>query len=574
MLETKHQIYLQKLNQEFSANYIAEADFFLILETPINTTFDFKGTLQKLGEDRLNTSLINLAGFENFLNQEIIKLNLPASFSLAVAFTKDSLLYIKTYGQAEIYLKRKNRLVKLIAGENVASGFLEKGDLLILTTQNFTGHLKDEDSLKKICAVKNIVDINQRIEAHLRRKNLDLISLFVTFDQSGQKKTLPLGLSNINFQQIKDDLKIKLITTNRKKLLTLVIVAFLLLIFIWSVVFGHQRRTEAQQKQKIQTVSQQIEKKLAEAEDAGFLNNQKALSLIGEAKDNLDQLKNELGNKSDPEVNKISALIKAKENLILKKEEKSAEEFFDLKIDNQSAVGSQMVLAEDNLAILDSQNSAVYTLSLTKKSLTTSLISEAKMANLIANQANAVFLFVKNAGIYKSDLAGKTKKVIDYDPNWGEIGQMASYNSNLYLLDKSKNQIYKYLATDNGYASGSAYFKSGQEVDLANANSLAINGSLYINLNDGIVKFTSGLRDGFKTNYPQENIRVNKIIADKNLEQVAVWDKGQTALYLLNKDGNYERTINAAILGKADDVVVFENNSYALANNKIYKIAL
>ena len=571
MLEAKYQTYLQQLDQEFSVNSIAEIDFFLILETPL-VTANLQASLQKLREDCLNTTLTDLASFESFLNQEIIKLNLPASFSLAAAYFKDNLLYLKTYGQGEVYLKRKNNLVKLVDAENTASGFLQKEDRLVLTTKNFTNHLRDKDSLKKICAVKNIADINQQIEGQLRRKNLDLISLFISFDQFESKKSAPV-LPAFNLTQIKDSLRVKLATSNKKKILTLILVIFLLLIFVWSVVFGHQRRVESDQKQKIQTVNELVVKKLAEAEDVGFLNSTKALSLISEAKDSVDKLKNELGDKHVLEINNIYDLIKKKENIILKKEEKAAEEFFDLKIDNKNAVGVKMSLADDNLVILDNKNGAIYNLSLLKKSLVTETVPEAKSADLITNQPSAVFIFVKNSGVYKSG-AGKTNKVIDYDKAWGEISQMVDYNSNLYLLDKNKNQIYKYLATDNGYASGSAYFKSGQEIDLASADSLAINGSLYISSTDEIVKYTSGLRDGYKTNYPQDNVKIDKIIADKNLEKIFTWDKSNAALYILDKDGAYEREINVGVLGKANDVVVYENKAYVLSGDKINSISL
>jgi len=557
MFAAKHQIYLPADQSEIYFGYVAEVDFFLVLETVVSSKEEMETVLQRLREDCLNTALNNLADFDDFINQEAVKLNLSASFSLAAAYFKNDILYLKTQNKGEVYLKRKGQTLRLIGQSKSASGFLEKNDQIILTTQNHNLFLKqDKHYFEKIYQNK--------------QDNLKSVFLFVDFYLPHQKNSL---LPMIDFSHIKTNLQLKLATSNKKKLITLLFVGVLLIIFAWSVIFGHQRRQEADQKIKIQNTKVQIQKQLAEAEELGFLNSQKASSLITQAKEELEKLKNSVNKDNQSALSEINNLIQLKENLIFKKEEGKVEEFFDLRIDNKNAFGIKASLSGEDLAVLDNKNGAIYNLSLAKKSLTTLVISEAKNADLIANGQDTVFIFIKNNGIYKIS-KGKTTKIIEVSKEWGEIGQMVSYNSNLYLLDKTKNEVYKYLATDNGFASGAAYFKSGQEIDLSSANSLAINGSLYFSLADGVVKYTSGLRDGFKTSYPKDDVSINKVIADKNLEQIFAWDKKNASVYKLDKDGTYEKEVTAKILGSAYDVIVFENAIYALAGEKIYKISL
>jgi hypothetical protein len=53
-----------------------------------------------------------------------------------------------------------------------------------------------------------------------------------------------------------------------------------------------------------------------------------------------------------------------------------------------------------------------------------------------------------------------------------------------------------------------------------------------------------------------------------------VWDKEKGVIYILNKNGNYERQLASEIIKKATDFVVFENNVYLLSGGKIYQLEL
>jgi exopolysaccharide biosynthesis predicted pyruvyltransferase EpsI len=74
----------------------------------------------------------------------------------------------------------------------------------------------------------------------------------------------------------------------------------------------------------------------------------------------------------------------------------------------------------------------------------------------------------------------------------GRIGDLAIYNGNIYLLDKGKNKIYKYLAGEEEFSNKIDYLKSGESTVLKEATSLAIDSSIYI----GFPNYTANIYRG------------------------------------------------------------------------------
>src|SRR5258708_4778233 len=71
--------------------------------------------------------------------------------------------------------------------------------------------------------------------------------------------------------------------------------------------------------------------------------------------------------------------------------------------------------------------------------------------------------------------------------------------NNVYLLDEFKNQIWKYIATDNGFSDRNQYLREGEGADFAAARNLQIDGSVWILKSDNtMLKFTQGGKDFFQ----------------------------------------------------------------------------
>ena len=211
------------------------------------------------------------------------------------------------------------------------------------------------------------------------------------------------------------------------------------------------------------------------------------------------------------------------ENKILKKKKKYTE-FFDLTVDDKNAKGDKIYLSNDRLLVSDKTRGVLYELSLDKKSLDKDQSNEVKKSTLIALSEEKKYFYVEGAGVYQI-IDGKTNKIIEDDKDWGKIVDLEVFNSNIYLLDQGKDQIWKYMVAESGFGSKSSYFQSGQSVDLSQVNSLSIDGSVYLAGDAIMIKYTSGLRDGFKIDLPDGSANINKIFTTRDLEKVYGWDK-------------------------------------------------
>lgn len=525
-----------------------------------------------LKEALLVNKTSKLAAFDNTIDQEIKSANFPVSFDFAAVYLIENKLLIKTVGSSVIFIKRQNNFAKLISGNNIAAGFVNDDDNFLLTTDDFLLSLGGEKEIGDIVKKNkdNLIDeLNNRFGVDIDKKIAIFMSVRKELDDG---KIIFEKNKNPIFEKFKNYWTKRQIYSKNKKS-TLIIVLLIAVIFIWSVGLGYKRKTEALLEKKITQAKELIVQKTDQAEEVALINLPRAQILIKEASDILKKLKNEIKDAKRKDIGELEEIINNKEALIVKKEEKNYEEFFDLTIDNESAKGSQVYLDKDKLLILDKEKSTIFSLSLEKKSLTKNTYPEIGSAELIAGYEDAVYFF-NSSGIYKIENDGKPTKEIDKDKDWGEIKDMNAFNGNLYLLDKSNDEIYKYVPAETGYSEKSSYFKAGQAVGLDSANSFTIDLSLYIGFKDYIFKFTSGLRDGFKTDYPEEGVNLTKIFTDKNLEKIYAWDKSKGIIYILAKDGTYEKQIKSKILSTCNDMVVFNDDIYLIVKSKIFRINL
>jgi len=533
----------------------------------------FKGLEEITNIEKINS----LADFDKLIDEKLRQCNLPIEFSFAAGYLNQKKLYLKTVGNGGIFLKRKNNFAKLISSNNIAAGFIEDNDFFVFTTIDAVFDMGGENELIKI--IKDNPDYsNTQVIKRIENVNKNIVAIFLVLNELKQFKNvkdveiMPQQSRVSLLEKIKESLK-KYEGYNQKKKTTIVLVIIIAAIFIWSVGLGYKRKIEASLSKKIEQTKELIIQKTDQAEEVAILNLPRAQILIAEAKEQLNKLKSEIKNSKEKEIKELEEIISQKEAKIIKKEEKTSVEFYDLTIDSKEAKGEIVYLDNNELLILNKEKATIYSLSLEKKSLTKKTFSEIETAKLIAGYQDQIF-FLNSAGIYKIGQDGKLKKEIEKDKDWGNIKDMNVFNGNIYLLDTEKDQVYKYLVTETGYSEKTSYFKPGQAISLKGATSFAIDSSLYIGFKDYIIKFTSGLRDGFKTSYPEENIDLIKIFTDKNFENVLGWDKAKGIIYVLDKDGEYNKQVNSKIISSGNDIIGFNNEIYILLDSKIYKISL
>ena len=467
MLSYKTTIYEEEKKSKGYCGLIIQNNFFFILEIEDGISHEQgEELIGQIKKEITKTSIVGLSDLDAFFSEIIKTKNIPIHFSYATSYLKDNILYLKTSGRGKIVIKRKDQVTTLISGDKSASGYVKENDLFVLTTFNFD---------------------DRRIE--------------YSVDQ-------PMALL-IDFKNEEIPYQKKEFEGKQKKTITFSVVILLIIILIWSVVLGYNRRISSEAKVKISLSKDLIVQKLNSAEEVSSLNISRALVLLSESRAEYEKLNKEY--KNSKELSEVEKLISDAENKILKKEKANYSEFYDLTIDDKTAKGDKLYLDGDNLSILDKTGGRIYHLSLEKKSLTKDQASEIKKATLPASYEDSKYFFIPAYGVYQIDDKGKAKKAIDNDKDWGAITDFWVFNGNIYLLDTGKDEILKYLNAGDGFGGKNSYFASGQAVDLSWVKSMAIDSSLYLGGGNSIIKFTSGLRDGFKLSLPQANFSFTKV---------------------------------------------------------------
>jgi hypothetical protein len=569
----------EKDNNKTLAYYRSER-FFAVLRIDSSFTKDaVKTFFEEIDRKIESEKITSLYQFEDMVNRKIQENNLPLNIDLSLILLKNDVAYLKTIGKGTIFAKKDGKIGKVINGNNCASGRVKKGDYLILGFDNFFNKINEND-LNRLIDKKEPMRVVEDLAMKLKNNDdTGLLSIIVKFTETeseeekrfiAEKKiALPKFLLP---KKILDNIYGFYSRLQPRKKIIFIGALIFFLIFVFNTGKILIKRATDEKIRKITLLKKELIEKLNQAEDTAFFNLKAATDLINQSKNEVNNLKKEMGNQYLPQIDELYKLINEKEVKILKKEEKQFEEFYDLMIEKKDAVGERFYLNNVDLVILDRKNGRIYQLNLEKKSINTYEDKKIKQAELVAASPNGIFYLVKEEGIYQL-IENKVKKVIGANGDWGQIIDLWNYSGNLYLLDKKNDEIYKYLVTSDGYSKKNSYFQSGSASNLADANSMAIDGSIYIGFSDYIVKYTAGARDNFKATFPQQ-VSINKIFTNKDLGKIFVWDKKDGAIFVLGKDGNYEREVRSSILSKGSDMVVFDQKIFLLYGSKIYTINL
>lgn len=556
------------------SGFVDENNLFLTIEIEAGITPDLGRELTKHIREKISLSKIeNLQQFDLFISNIIKEKNLPSGFSLSAGYLKENIFYLKTINQGRIYIRRNDKLVQLIEQDKTASGFIMENDVYVFTFARFMSLIGDENGLNSKIDHRPISEVIDEITPELIAKDdLGTAALFLNLkklDEEQKPGSDFFEKPGPKLPQI--NLKDFYLRFGQQKTLTFIAVFILGIILFWSVGLGYSRRSNENNQKKINLTKELISQKLNQAEEVSFLNMSSTLSLIADSKSEANKLKQQIGVKSY-DSSGLDKLITDTENKILKKEEKKYTEFFDLTVDDKNAKGEKLYLDGGRLLVSDNGRGVLYELSLDKKSLDKDQSSEVKKSSLIALFEEKKYFYVEGAGIYQITSGDKEKKIVANDKEWGKIVGLAIFNDNIYILDQSKNQIYKYVAAEGGFGDKSSYFQSGQTVDLSGVNSFTIDGSVFMAGNSVFFKYTSGLRDGFSVDLPDENVSINKIFTSRDLEKLYGWDKKRGTIYILDKNGDYQEQVNSKILSTGTDFVVYKDSIYVLQGSKIYKI--
>ncbi|MGB8648656.1 MAG: hypothetical protein WCF84_25690 [Anaerolineae bacterium] len=125
---------------------------------------------------------------------------------------------------------------------------------------------------------------------------------------------------------------------------------------------------------------------------------------------------------------------------------------------------------------------------------------------------------------------------------WGDIRAMASFLGNIYLLDATKNQVWKYVTAVNGYAPAAVpYLPANSSVDLTHAVDVAIDGDVWVLTDTGrVLRLRMGQRQSF--DWTGLDVPLNNpaaIYTRAGVDNLYIADAGNQRIVEFDKNGRY-----------------------------------
>lgn len=560
----------------------------------------------------------------------------PFSVLLAVIWGK--VLYIGSIGdgQATFWRNGNTMVLPKNAGQSQlkeqavhsASGLLEENDLIILSTNQFFHHLELKPLLENFKDKKHIKaqDVADKIADTHYQDNLDDVVAVLSIEFIAIKKEdkatdqiaeseLPaetkissvgnlfgkLKLLKLSIGPILRDFKEKLQSRrkkevktvdesniylknfskkkpNRKRILLIALVLFLILTASigFKIHANHQKVLNEQLQAKVDA----IETQLTDIQNLSAVNPEEAKNELLALQDSIDELR-----ALNPNADTLSGIETEVESL--RKTLFQISDFTSVEtIAEFDQDASRFILTKnvgENLKLIDATNHQYNNINLATGNAQTGQtfdLQNFSQFGAASDNDNLLYSFTQGVvSIAQSDKELATINVlVPPEQVWGEITQMDTYESNIYLLDKENKQVWKHVPVSGGYSQAIAYLKEDIEADKTPV-AIAIDGSVYVGFQDGVIrKYLGGEREDFFIDSIDKPLGENLIMAtNQDIDKLVVLDISNNRIVTFDKQGSYLRQYElASISANPQDLAISRDGLYAfiLDESQIVKLGL
>lgn len=494
---------------------------------------------------------------------EVSSSKIPGNFtvSFVVATLAENVLYVLIKGQGKADLKRGEKLGTILESKQnsftSASGLLESNDVVVLQTQQFTELVPQDTLSSSINASPSEVAeaLAPMIHEKERGGAASLILEFkdgvaeapVVVAEAPQEVQVPASTSlaskvpslkilNSYFFDAKTLIKQRrLPSLPHSKRVLLTIGVILLLVFAGSVWLAVKSQNDSKIKALYEKTYVAAQRKFEEGESLLGLNQALARDSFLSAKTILEEGKSRFPKGSY--------------------EEKKVNELFS-KIEKVLSETSGIIAA--SAIEVDSDESEFLS---------------------VRNEPGILYVAKEEDKLYSlsaDEVKDPTKVIIENDKDWVSPGGLGAYLGNIYVLDKSNDQIVKFVATTGDDYGKADYFKTKPE--LGSATAIAIDGSIWVLHKTGdLIKFTRGEKDNFEiSGLDKAFSSPTRIFTNVDFNNVYILDNGNSRIVVIDKEGKYVAQYQASILKGAKDFEVLEEDKkiLVLSSGKIYQIDL
>lgn len=514
-------------------------------------------------------------------------------------------VYTSAYGGCKVLIKRSGSIASILeSGESVvvASGMPQSDDLIIVGSSTFfektsmswlSECLKNNDpalaverlspgiyeSEQEGTAGAVIIKFEEKVEERTFQTSPPPLEENI---KSHPILTKPKMLGNQILGLLKKKIPRKSIyvgqgiqdqAISHSRKLTLSIGIILLLILAVSVGFGIRQRKINSLKKEYQGLLIDATSKIELAISLASTNPEESRQLFLDSENKLLQIQSL--KVKDEKVNELSKKIIDSRAAILGEYKIEPELFLDLGLLSSGFKGQDISSSGGNIFILDKEGGRVVSIAIaSKKSKVVAGPTIIENPLDLASYEDNVYLLLAD-GVY---LVGSTKsKVIE--KTWVGDAWIHAFAGNIYILDKSGNQIYRYAgASGNTFGSQQNWLSSSTKPDFTDAKSWGINGSVYVLYSNAkILKYSQGSPQNFSLKGVIPEIgNIDSFYADPDNQYVYLLDRAGKRVVVIDKDGKYKAQYMSDSIGSANNLVVSEadNKIILLAGEKLLSIEL
>jgi len=500
-------------------------------------------------------------------------------FEIIAASIYRNILYLASFGEGEVWIKRGEDFKRVLKGEETASGFVEPGDFIIIGTSSFFSFLSQE-KIQEAFRDENCEKAGEILTSTIYSQGDGFLTAGLIC-QIVQKKEVLKEKSGL-FEKIKKycfknfsfvSLRGLNQEEERKKMgLSLAII--LILLFLISIFFGKKQLAIREKEEKYNLLYSEIIKDFKEGKDLLPSNQKLAKEFILKSWEKIGELESLKIESSKTE--KLKKEIEEFLPLILKEYKLSEVPLFlDLGLFRQGGRGDKLSLFGDFMVVLDSRENVLFGINISQKSGEI-LIGEKDLSGQtksVAVYENYVYVLGER-GIFQVETKGKEKKVV-VEPDWEEERLLSVFAGNLYVLDKKG--IWRYSKGAN-FSNKESWFKEKEGPEWGSFISWAIDGSIWLLRKDGqILKLVQGSSSIFNPKGLEKSFSSpTKIYTSSESNNLYILDNGNKRLVVLGKGGEYRGEYIWEGLEKISDMVVSEEKRkiFLLEEDKIYQIEL
>lgn len=511
-----------------------------------------------------------------------------------------NVVYSAAYGGGKILISRNGSVGTILTSsqETVsASGYPQNGDVMLMATKAFFENVT-QGVVQAAFSNKNPEDIVEAIAPSVRGSDA-LGNLGVAIIQFGSKKlfsTYPKDVKNdtVEPHSPNKDIKNKFLeyatkfadrfpkkklyvntpfeeeAISQSKKTTLLVAVALLAILAISIVFGIHQKSVSDLKNKYKGLLTAANSDVDQAISLASVSPDKSRELFYDAEQELKSI--ESLNIKDSKYDALRQRIDSSRAAILGEYLASPSLFLDMSLLSSGFKGDEVTASGGSLYILDKSGDRLVSVAFdTKKSLVVAGPSQINQPVDATSYENTAFVLMSD-GIY--EVGNSKSKVID--KTWSGDSFIKAFAGNLYVLDKSGNQIYRYQGNGNTFGDKKTWLSTDTNVSFASALSWAIDGSVYVLYpNSKVLKFSLGSPQNFTVSGVTPEIgSIDAIYADADDNDIYLLDKAGKRVVVVDKSGKYIAQYINDQISQATGLAVSESAKkiVLLLGDKLYSI--